>query len=137
MTARPPASRRPTRMPILRTADLDPKDFARSTCFDAGHLVTKNAGWRNVRPMIDGDACTGCLQCYLYCPDGTVYKVSDDGSGTVAIDYDFCKGCGICAKVCAFGAVSMVSEREALAAEAVSESRDGASPDGEDEEQSR
>lgn len=137
MMARPPAPRRPTRMPILRTADLDPRDFARSTCFDAGHLVTKNAGWRNVRPVVDRDACTGCLQCYLYCPDGTVYKVADDGSGTVAIDYDFCKGCGICAKVCAFGAVTMVSEREALAAEALSGSGNGSCNDGEDEEQSR
>ncbi len=134
MTVQPPAPRRPARMPILRAADLDPKDFARSTCFDAGHLVTKNAGWRNVRPVIDQDACTGCLHCYLYCPDGTVYKVADEGSGTVAIDYDFCKGCGICAKVCAFGAVSMISEREALSAEAVSKREESTSSrDVEDE----
>ena len=35
----------------------------------------KNAGWRNLRPVIDAASCTGCLQCYLHCPDGTVYKV--------------------------------------------------------------
>ncbi len=37
--------------------------------------MAKNAGWRNLRPVIDATSCTGCLQCYLYCPDGTVYKV--------------------------------------------------------------
>ena len=34
--------------------------------------------------MIDKNKCVGCLQCYLYCPDGVIYK---DG-GKVAIDYD-------------------------------------------------
>lgn len=97
----------------LRTGDLDPASFARTTCFEAGYLVSKNAGWRNVRPVIDGAACTGCLQCYLLCPDGTVYKTS--GAAAVAIDYDFCKGCGICAKACKFDAIAMVSESEANA----------------------
>ena len=63
------------RIPLLRDETLDPAAFARATCFEAGYLVAKNAGWRNVRPVIDATACTGCLQCYLYCPDGTVYKV--------------------------------------------------------------
>ena len=64
-----------SRIPALRSANLDPADFAHSTCFDAGYLTVKNAGWRNMRPVIDAASCTGCLQCYLYCPDGTVYKV--------------------------------------------------------------
>ena len=64
-----------SRIPALRSADLDPADFAHSTCFDAGYLTVKNAGWRNLRPVIDAASCTGCLQCYLHCPDGTVYKV--------------------------------------------------------------
>lgn len=102
-------------IPTLRSADLDPSEFAHSTCFEAGYLTVKNAGWRNLRPVIDAASCTGCLQCYLYCPDGTVYKVADPvaGDAPVAIDLDFCKGCGICAKACAFGSITMILESEA------------------------
>ena len=119
-------------IPTLRTDELDPTSYARTTCFEAGYLVAKNAGWRNIRPVVDLSACTGCLQCYLYCPDGTIYKVPSACQSAetladviqparnqtfVAIDYDFCKGCGICARMCKFGAIAMISEKEALAAE--------------------
>lgn len=73
-------ARRGRRVPSLREdslrglPSLDPAEYARATCYQAGHLVTKNAGWRSVRPLLNLDACTKCLQCYLYCPDGTVYK---------------------------------------------------------------
>lgn len=132
------------RIPTLRSKDaaaLDPRAFARSTCFAAGHLVAKNAGWRNVRPVIDAGACTGCLQCYMYCPDGTVYKVADEavaaGRAVVAIDYDFCKGCGICVKACAFGAIALVPEREALAAETAGADAAAAALRDESEEDAR
>ena len=102
-------------IPTLRSDALDPAEFAHSTCFEGGYLTVKNAGWRNIRPVIDPAACTGCLQCYLYCPDGTVFKVPDPapGGAPVAIDYDFCKGCGVCAKACRFGAITMIPESEA------------------------
>lgn len=101
-------------IPTLRVGALDPAEFAHSTCFEAGYLTVKNAGWRNQRPVIDAASCTGCLQCYLYCPDGTVYKVDDPADGSpVAIDLDFCKGCGICAKACTFGSIAMIPESEA------------------------
>lgn len=77
-----------------------------STAFEAGYLVTKNAGWRSVRPVIDMDRCVGCLQCYLYCPDGVISRQG----AKVAIDYDFCKGCGICRRICAAGAIAMEEE---------------------------
>lgn len=117
-------------IPVLRSEQLDPAQYARTTCFEAGYLVDVNAGWRNVRPVIDTSACTGCLQCYLYCPDGTIFKVkpseaAHDASASakqptclVAVDYDFCKGCGICAKMCKFAAITMMPEQEALAEEA-------------------
>ncbi|MDO4182542.1 MAG: 2-oxoacid:acceptor oxidoreductase family protein [Coriobacteriia bacterium] len=123
----PPANRR---IPTLRTPPADHAVYARNTCWDAGHLVTKNAGWRTQCPVIDPAACTGCLKCYMDCPDGTIYKVkaatsvtptgggeaagvekSTPNAGTpIAIDYDFCKGCGMCVRACRFGALSMIPE---------------------------
>ena len=110
----------PARIPTLQTDDLDPTAYARSTCFAAGYLTVKNAGWRNERPVVDPAKCTGCLQCYMYCPDGTVFKVpcpadapANKTDTSVAIDLDFCKGCGICARMCKFGAITMVSEAQA------------------------
>ena len=120
------------RIPTLRSGSLDP-DYARTTCFEAGYLVAKNAGWRSLRPVIDAAACTGCLQCYLYCPDGAIFKASAADMAAplassqapatrapraatpaqaVFVDYDFCKGCGICVKACRFGALFLVSERQ-------------------------
>ena len=105
----------PRVIPTLRAAHLDPAVFARTTCFEAGHLVSKNAGWRSIRPVLDEAACTRCLLCYMQCPDGTIYKVADEdarGGIRLAVDYDFCKGCGVCAKACRCGAISMVPEHE-------------------------
>lgn len=95
-------------IPRLKTnVRLDPAVYARTTCWEAGHLVSKNAGWRIKRPIIDSQACTGCLLCYMQCPDGTIFKSGPRG---VAVDYDFCKGCGICAKACRSGAIRMAME---------------------------
>ena len=90
--------------------------------------------------MFDPSKCTGCLKCYMYCPDGAVFKTDNDREAcpanrtdtSVALDLDFCKGCGICARACAAGAITMVSEGQArkeeaakLAAEAAQESEEG------------
>ena len=112
-----PASRGEALIPTLQTDALDPADFAHTTCYDGGYLVAKNAGWRNMRPVLNVGKCTGCLQCYLYCPDGCIFRPARqtaDAAGTaaVAIDYDFCKGCGVCVEVCRFGALAMVPESE-------------------------
>lgn len=74
--------------------------------YEAGFLTTKNAGWRNFRPVIDTKKCKGCMQCYLYCPDGVIFEKD----GKAAVDYDFCKGCGICRKICKFNAIEMEAE---------------------------
>lgn len=73
--ATPQLSRPVSCTPVLRSTALKPAEFAHSTCFEGGYLTVKNAGWRNIRPVVDPGACTGCLQCYLYCPDGAVFKV--------------------------------------------------------------
>ena len=78
-----------------------------TTSYEAGYLVTKNAGWRNVRPVIDTEKCVGCLNCYLYCPDGVISRKD----GKVQIDYDFCKGCGIWKRICRVGAIRMEAEK--------------------------
>lgn len=106
-------------IPSLRTDPLPSwQTYANNTCFAAGYLTDRNAGWRNKKPLIGEDACTGCLQCYLYCPDGAIFKTGASpktpGEGApVAVDYDFCKGCGVCVTVCAFGALAMVPEHDA------------------------
>lgn len=82
-------------------------DYPEATAYEAGHLATKNADWRTERPVILQEKCVGCMQCYLYCPDGTIVK---DGN-KVAVDYDFCKGCGVCYKMCKVGAIEMEAER--------------------------
>ena len=106
------------RIPTLRSDELRPLEYGQTTCFEAGYLVSINGGWRQVRPVVDAAACTSCLQCYMYCPDGAIRKThAPKGSGQAAVfvDLDFCKGCGICRSVCRFGAIAMVSE-SALAA---------------------
>lgn len=117
---------------------LEPCDYAQSTCYPAGHLVTRNAGWRNERPVLAPQLCTGCLQCYLYCPDGTIVRTGatkdqlssgDAAVAAVAIDYDFCKGCGICVKACRFDAIAMIPEEEARAADALA-TQPASTPEG-------
>ena len=83
------------------------EDYPEGTSYEAGFLVTKNAGWRNQKPVINEKKCTGCLQCYLYCPDGVIFQKGK----IVDIDYDFCKGCGICKNICKINAVEMEAEQ--------------------------
>jgi len=118
-------SARPDRIiPRIREVETDPARYARDTCGPAGQLVHGNAGWRSSRPVVDAAACTGCLSCYMHCPDGAVFKVAgavstlgrgrgSGGGAPIDIDLGFCKGCGICAAVCRFHALSMVPEKEA------------------------
>ena len=83
------------------------EDVPENTAFEAGYLVTVNSGWRSIRPVVNTEKCTGCMQCYLYCPDGVISVQN----GKAEIDYDFCKGCGICSKICKLNAINMEEER--------------------------
>ena len=75
-----PASRGEALIPTLQTDALDPADFAHTTCYDGGYLVAKNAGWRNMRPVLDAGIFTGWLQCYLNCPDCRIFRPSRQGT---------------------------------------------------------
>lgn len=135
MSAIASQSRRPFTPTLREELAVRPSQFARSTCFEAGHLTSVNAGWRSVRPVIDAEQCTLCLNCYMYCPDGTIAKVRDDEGACVAVvvDYDFCKGCGVCAKVCPVPCIAMVDEHagENEGASETAETLDETSPSAE------
>lgn len=83
-------------------------DFPVGTTVSSGQLIKKNSGWRTFKPVINKDICVNCLNCYIFCPDGVVYK----SENKVDIDYDFCKGCGVCANECKVNAITMVKEGE-------------------------
>lgn len=90
--------------------------------------VNETGTWRESKPVIDHDRCTGCGQCALYCPDTAVIDVEgfseadaellDDGEDVetpiedrfVSIDYRYCKGCSICDEVCPVDAIETVPE---------------------------
>lgn len=73
-------------------------------------LQNKTGGWRSFKPVLDEDKCTGCLVCWVLCPDASIKRVKLDKRFKVAINYDYCKGCGICAAECPVNAISI--ERE-------------------------
>jgi len=60
----------------------------------------KTGSWRNVRPVIDYEKCTGCMTCWKFCPEPAIAaeKYEEDGKEKYkpVIDYEYCKGCGIC-----------------------------------------
>ncbi|MEL7624995.1 MAG: 4Fe-4S binding protein [Clostridiales bacterium] len=60
--------------------------------------------WRSQRPLLNKDKCTGCLLCWIYCPEAVIAR--EDRS----IDYEYCKGCGLCARECPAGAITMIRE---------------------------
>lgn len=58
-------------------------------------------------PEWDKDKCIRCGLCYVYCPDGAIYR---NGEGFFEAEVDKCKGCGICHRECWFGAISLVKD---------------------------
>ncbi len=80
----------------------------------AGNSIQYHTGgWRTLRPIINWEklptmkACTGCLICWLFCPDSAMCAVNGTFSG---VDLDHCKGCGICERVCPSRCITMVEE---------------------------
>jgi len=66
------------------------------------------ADWRTFQPVVDAEKCTGCRQCWMLCPDGSIDMVDKKS----VINYNYCKGCGICAEECPVNAIEMKMEVE-------------------------
>lgn len=69
----------------------------------------ETGGWRSQVPVIETEACTGCMLCYFYCPDASIRI---ENGRAVGIDLVHCKGCGICARECPAKAIHMEQEEK-------------------------
>lgn len=77
---------------------------------EAGNSVdNETGGWRSLVPVIDPEACDGCMLCYFYCPDASIVI---EGGRATGVDLAHCKGCGICANECPTRAIVMSTEEK-------------------------
>ena len=67
----------------------------------------KTGEWREFKPVLDDEKCTGCTQCYFICPDDAIRM--DDRFHPI-FNYDYCKGCTLCVEVCPVDAIKIVKE---------------------------
>lgn len=74
--------------------------------------LRRTGNWRVFRPVVDYGKCTGCMVCFVYCPDSAIAL---DADGRPVVDYENCKGCLICMKECPLKAISAVREVKAYA----------------------
>jgi len=68
----------------------------------------ETGSWRSYKPIFHPEACSHCLLCWVYCPDGAIRLEGDKVTGIL---YNYCKGCGICVHECPKeGALTLVLE---------------------------
>jgi 2-oxoacid:acceptor oxidoreductase delta subunit (pyruvate/2-ketoisovalerate family) len=66
----------------------------------------KTGSWRNLRPVIDYEKCTGCMLCWKFCPDACIGIENEKPK----VDYDYCKGCLVCVEECPVNAIDVEKE---------------------------
>ena len=54
------------------------------------------------RPEINQDLCNHCDLCWVFCPEGAVFR-----GEKISVDLEDCRGCGICAFECPRGAIEL------------------------------
>ena len=69
----------------------------------------KTGSWRTFRPIMDNKKCIKCENCYIFCPEGTIYE---DENGDFKINYDYCEGCLICVNECPVNALTSIREEK-------------------------
>jgi 2-oxoacid:acceptor oxidoreductase delta subunit (pyruvate/2-ketoisovalerate family) len=60
------------------------------------------SSWRIFQPIIGMDKCTGCKNCWIFCPE-TAIKWTEENKPE--IEWHKCKGCGICVNECPVEAI--------------------------------
>jgi 2-oxoacid:acceptor oxidoreductase delta subunit (pyruvate/2-ketoisovalerate family) len=53
-------------------------------------------------PEFDLEKCTGCKNCWLYCPETAISWTEDNKP---EVEWRKCKGCGICVNECPVKAI--------------------------------
>lgn len=84
------------------------KDLPISPITMGSMVVNKTFSWRNIKPVINKNGCSGCMICWKFCPE-TAIDIKD---GRPVIDYDYCKGCGICVSECPRKTIEMAAEEK-------------------------
>lgn len=70
----------------------------------AGNTPINVGSYTRVKPKVDLSQCTGCLLCFVFCPDGAI---SFHGDKKPVVDFNLCKSCGICVHECPKKAIEM------------------------------
>ena len=60
------------------------------------------SSWRVFTPVFDLEKCTGCKNCWIYCPETAINWTEDNKP---EVEWRKCKGCGICVNECAVDAI--------------------------------
>ena len=69
----------------------------------SGYGVLRDvSSWRVFTPAFDLEKCTGCKNCWLYCPETAISWTEDNKP---EVEWRKCKGCGICVNECPVKAI--------------------------------